>query len=233
MSRRSLYYIVILCTVCCISIMIYYETIYLKNTFNTTSLNNRKSIEKVRALMKEDSEDIKKNENSKCDENKNKIEKNKPVLNTIESSNKYNEPENEINSDYNRIKDINELEENLEEKIGGDIEGKKEVKYDNIKKDRKKEFKENTNISVFKTNKNTILNKISFRNKVKTLKILSKLPKSEHKTLIKHIKRGDELEAAKDILIILKNNLSEEELNDIKIIFNPHINIDMIERSIV
>lgn len=232
MSRKNSYFIVILCTICCISIMIYYYFICSKDidAFNSINVNNKKSIVQVSTLVKENNINIKSDESSNNDKNNREIEKNEPILNNIESSNRDNESNNKDDSSIDRIEDINELEEIIER---DNVEEKKIKKYDNVEKNIERELLDNKTASVFKINKNTILKKISFKNKMKLLKIAVNLPKNEYKTLIKHIKRGDELDAAKDIFIILKNNLSKEEFNDIKIIFDPYININMIEKSIV
>lgn len=235
MSRKNSYFIVILCTICCISIMLYYYFICSKDidAFNSTNVNNKKSIVQVSTLVKENNMNIKSDESSNNDKNNREIEKNEPILNNIESSNRDNESNNKDDRSINRIEDINELEEIIERELRDNVEEKKIDKYDNVEKNRERELLDNKTVSVFKINKNTILKKISFKDKMKLLKIAVNLPKNEYKTLIKHIKRGDELGAAKDIFIILENNLSKEEFNDIKIIFDPYININMIEKSIV
>ena len=86
--------------------------------------------------------------------------------------------------------------------------------------------------TVFKINKNTIPSKISNKDKLKMLKMANSLSVKDYKAVAENIKRSDELPAAVDIFAILRAKLSNENYKELKVILNPYINIELIEKNI-
>lgn len=143
--------------------------------------------------------------------------------------------------DYSREKNnkeeknnINEEKENLyidykarEEKVEEEYINKDRDKENNLKENPIKEEEK-----VFKVDKYSIPNKISKRDKIKLISMSKQLSLSDYGLLVEHIKRTDELEAAVDIFKILKDKLSYRDYKLIKEIFNPYINIELIEEKI-
>lgn len=165
--------------------------------------------EKVKVTKKEENNLYKDYEEDKIDHNR---EENKK-----EEKNNINVEKENLYIDYKDKEDKGEKE---------DINKDKD-KYNNLKeKPIKKEEK------VFKVDKYSIPNKISRRDKIKLISMSKELSVSDYGLLLEHIKRTDELEAAVDIFKILKNKLSYKDYKLIKEIFNPYINIELIEGKI-
>lgn len=93
-------------------------------------------------------------------------------------------------------------------------------------------LEEEKSITVFKIDKNNIVNEISNKDKLKLLKMANSLSVSDYKALLDHVKRSDELLAAIDIFTLLKEKLSVNDYEKLTKILFPYIDIEMIENKI-
>lgn len=140
-----------------------------------------------------------------------------------------NVKKNDIENEEVNLND-NHLEEELKKEI------KKPIKI-NEKKEKPKEKVEldeglGESKQVFKVDKHSIPKKIANGDKFKLIAIAKNLSLTDYGILLEHIKRSDELDAAIDILKLLKDRLNEKEYSEMKDILSPYINIELIEESI-
>ena len=101
-----------------------------------------------------------------------------------------------------------------------------------VDKDKEEMAEEEVVQSVFKTDKNSIINKISNIDKLKIMKIANSLSANDYRNLINNIKRNDEVLAATEIFELLKNKLSKKQYDELVLILDPYIDIKMIENKI-
>ncbi|GFZ31242.1 hypothetical protein CSC2_17680 [Clostridium zeae] len=87
-------------------------------------------------------------------------------------------------------------------------------------------------VSIFKIDKNTILNKISIADKAKLIYLSRKLSLSDYDYIKDDMKSSNEIEASKDIFTILKKKLSYSDYEKVKNILSPYIDVDYIEKNI-
>lgn len=101
-----------------------------------------------------------------------------------------------------------------------------------VDKDKEERAEEEVVQSVFKTDKNSIINKISSIDKLKIMKMANSLSANDYRNLINNIKRNDEVLAATEIFELLKNKLSKKQYDELVLILDPYIDIKMIENKI-
>ncbi|GFP77329.1 hypothetical protein [Clostridium fungisolvens] len=87
-------------------------------------------------------------------------------------------------------------------------------------------------VSIFKIDKNTILNKISLADKAKLIYLSRKLSIADYDYIQEDMKSSNEIEASKDIFTILKKKLSYNDYEKVKNILSPYIDVEYIEKSI-
>ncbi|MBK1811417.1 hypothetical protein JHL18_12385 [Clostridium sp. YIM B02505] len=87
-------------------------------------------------------------------------------------------------------------------------------------------------VSIFKIDKNTILNKISMADKAKLIYLSRKLSIADYDYIQEDLKSSNEIEASKDIFSILKKKLSDNDYEKVKNILSPYIDVDYIEKNI-
>lgn len=87
-------------------------------------------------------------------------------------------------------------------------------------------------VSIFKIDKNTILNKISMADKAKLIYLSRKLSIADYDYIQEDLKSSNEIEASKDIFTILKKKLSYSDYEKVKNILSPYIDVDYIEKNI-
>lgn len=159
-----------------------------------------------------------------------------------EVKNKESIGENEIGLDKNEDVQKNDIE-NKEVSLNDNNlkqELEKEVKKPIEINEKKEELKEKVELDkgvgeskqVFKVDKHSIPKKIANGDKFKLIAIAKNLSLTDYGILLEHIKRSDELDAAIDILKLLKDRLDSKEYSEMKDILSPYINIELIEESI-
>ncbi|GKU23326.1 hypothetical protein [Clostridium folliculivorans] len=87
-------------------------------------------------------------------------------------------------------------------------------------------------VSIFKIDKNTIINRIGMADKAKLIYLSRKLSITDYDNIQEDLKSSNEIEASKDIFTILKKKLSYSDYEKVKNILSPYINVDYIENSI-
>ena len=143
----------------------------------------------------------------------------------------------DIESDLNDdSKNDGIIEENL------DSNNEYKEKIDSKSKESSNNNKNNTigiesleqdeSVAVFKVDKNSIINEIPNKDKLKLIKMANNLSISDYKELVDHVKRNDELPAAIDIFKLLKRKLTINDYEQLTKILLPYIDIDMIENII-
>lgn len=134
-------------------------------------------------------------------------------------------------------------EEIIEEALDDSEDGKYKEELENTEQEENSNCIDNDNrdilileeeksITVFKIDKNNIVNEISNKDKLKLLKMANSLSVSDYKALLDHVKRSDELLAAIDIFTLLKEKLSVNDYEKLTKILFPYIDIEMIENKI-
>ncbi|MDO4535319.1 MAG: hypothetical protein Q4B63_05865 [Clostridium perfringens] len=111
------------------------------------------------------------------------------------------------------------------------VEGKVQDSYDN-NDNNIGSLEDDKSITVFKVDKNNIINEISNKDKLKLIKMANNLSISDYKELLEHVKRSDELLAAIDIFKLLKEKLSINDYERLTEILLPFIDINTIENKI-
>lgn len=156
-------------------------------------------------------------------ENQNKIEKN----------NLFSELKNkEIEFIKNKVKvsldkeEINAEEQKVEEQEEEDFgENSQYI----IKEESEKQ--ENGN-KLFKVNKEEILYKLTKEEKKEIRTISKKLSMSDYTKIVSSIKNKGEMECCLEILDILNKRLDKQDYLTAKEVFEPYINVELLERKL-
>lgn len=180
--------------------------------------------------------------NEKTQNNKNYLDEDKTYNKSIEESLLSKESDQISKEDKNE--DINTKENEKETLISENSNNSREYYIDDINKSDLDEgvsiakdeedvvVNKNGVQSIFKTDKNNIINKISSSDKLKIIKMANSLSVNDYRNLINNIKRSDEVLAAMDIFQLLKNKLSDKQYKELIAILDPYIDIKMIENKI-
>lgn len=132
----------------------------------------------------------------------------------------------ELNSDLNKqniSSNDSELENNYDHNVNGEDNNKNSI------------FDEESvpTVSIFKIDKNTILNNISMTDKAKLIYLSRKLSIEDYDYIQQDMKSSNEIEASKDIFTILKKKLSNSDYEKVKNILSPYIDVDYIDKNIL
>lgn len=161
-------------------------------------------------------------------ENQNKIEKN----------NLFSELKNkEIEFIKNKVKvsldkeEVNEEEYKVEEQEEAnkeELDFSKNSKYI-IKEESEKQENDN---KLFKVDKEEILYKLTKEEKKEIRTISKKLSMSDYAKIVSSIKNKGEMECCLEILDILNKRLDKQDYLSAKEVFEPYINVELLERKL-
>ncbi|MGL5633675.1 MAG: hypothetical protein ACRDDL_01140 [Sarcina sp.] len=84
-------------------------------------------------------------------------------------------------------------------------------------------------IEVFKVDKTTIVEKLSFDEKLLLLNLTKELSMNDYATIIKSIKNKGELECVREVNRILESRLNTKNYESIKKVVEPYINMEVLE----
>lgn len=121
----------------------------------------------------------------------------------------------------------NSCEYYIDDTARGDLDGDISI----VKDEEEVAANGNSVQSIFKTDKDSIINKISGSDKLKIVKMANSLSVDDYKNLINNVKRSDEVLAAMHIFQLLKNKLSDKQYKELVTILDPYIDIKMIENK--
>ncbi len=197
-------YIVILCTIITVFLLL-----------QLSKEQETRDNEGVRQEVKINKEQVKNiNENKKVKEESNQIEeiskKTTDEKNTYEKKSAVKEDNVELN------KEIKDNSGNSRSSIN----------------DVADEVKEEPVTTVFKVDKNTIINKLSVAEKMKLMNLSKKLSVIDYGRIKEYLESGEEYESAVAIFKILKSRLTSGEYKEIKDILIPYIDVEKIEKKL-
>lgn len=208
MNKKIMSCIVILCTIITVFLLL------KLNREQETSDN-----EGLQQVIKINEEQLK-----NTDENKKTTEDNKKI--------------EEIDKQSTDIKNAEEQEEKSVVKEEN-VELDKEIKNNSSNNNKvasvsevSNEVKEEPVISVFKVDKNTIMNKLSVAEKVKLMNLSKKLSVIDYGRIKEYLESSEEYDSAVAIFRILKSRLTNDEYKEIKDILIPYVDVEKIEKSL-
>ncbi len=204
MNKKIMSYIVILCTIITVFLLL-----------QLSKEQETRDNEGVRQEVKINKEQVKNiNENKKVKEESNQIEeiskKTTDEKNTYEKKSAVKEDNVELN------KEIKDNSGNSRSSIN----------------DVADEVKEEPVTTVFKVDKNTIINKLSVAEKMKLMNLSKKLSVIDYGRIKEYLESGEEYESAVAIFKILKSRLTSGEYKEIKDILIPYIDVEKIEKKL-
>ena len=127
----------------------------------------------------------------------------------------------EISEEKSEIEKIEEISEE-------DLDFKQSDKY--IIKEES-ENQENDN-KLFKVNKEELLYKLTKEEKSEIKTIIKKLSISDYVKIVSSIKNKGEMECCLEILDILNKKLDKQDYLTAKKVFEPYINVELLERKL-
>jgi hypothetical protein len=203
-NKKIMSYIVILCTIITVFLLL-----------QLSKEQETRDNEGVRQEVKINKEQVKNiNENKKVKEESNQIEeiskKTTDEKNTYEKKSAVKEDNVELN------KEIKDNSGNSRSSIN----------------DVADEVKEEPVTTVFKVDKNTIINKLSVAEKMKLMNLSKKLSVIDYGRIKEYLESGEEYESAVAIFKILKSRLTSGEYKEIKDILIPYIDVEKIEKKL-
>lgn len=150
--------------------------------------------------------------------------------------NKEDKKEKVNNSKDEGNKDLNDLEENIDD-IKGNTEIKKDTSLDEKKdknkeeKEKKEEIESNAAVAskIFTVNKEEIVGMLSIKDKYQLVSLVNKLSTVDIEKILTSIKNKGEKEGCIEVFKLLKLRLTEEDYKKVKEILSPYINIDFVE----
>lgn len=234
MNKKMLSLVVIVCTIITVGFMFYLT--------KEDDILEQQGIQQVQQIQEKGNQKNK-NEKTSGDLNKNKIVSNNQVDNKKEVETKKEvddkkevenkkEIENTKNVDGNKVENKKTNIDENKDNSSTNTDNQTTNNTSDNKNDINKSIVAEESKSVFKVDKNTIMDKINFQDKLRLMNITRKLSIIDYGTINKNLKGQDEYNCARDIFRILKSRLSSKDYNEVKEILKPYIDVDAIEKSL-
>lgn len=205
MNKKIMSYVIILCTIITIFLLL-----QLSKEQETTDN------EGIQQVIKINEEQIKNtNENTKIVEDNKEIEK-------------INKPSTDVKNTEQQKSAVKEDNVELKKEIKDNKSNDKDVSISDISS----EVKEEPVITVFKVDKNTIMDKLSVGEKMKLINLSKKLSVIDYGRIKEYLESSEEYDSAVAIFKILKSRLTNDEYKEIKDILVPYIDVEKIEKSL-
>lgn len=160
-------------------------------------------------------------------ENQNKIEKNNlfselknKEIEFIKNKVKVSLDKEEVNKEEHKVE---EQEEANKEELGFSKNSKYIIKEESEKEENNK---------LFKVDKEEILYKLTKEEKKEIRTISKKLSMSDYAKIVSSIKNKGEMECCLEILDILNKRLDKQDYLSAKEVFEPYINVELLERKL-
>lgn len=207
MNKKIMSYIVILCTIITVFLLL-----------QLSKEQETRSNEGVRQEVQINKEEVKNiNENKKVKEESNEIEK----------ISKKTTDEKNTDEKKSAVKEDNvELNKEIKDNSGNSRNSRNSIN------DVSDEVKEEPVTTVFKVDKNTIINKLSVAEKMKLMNLSKKLSVIDYGRIKEYLESSEEYESAVAIFKILKSRLTSAEYKEIKDILIPYIDVEKIEKKL-
>lgn len=226
MNRKTLSLIVILCTIICVSIMMF---------FNKVNTNENSMKDKVQVLNKKDinkkdiSNDLKNNsENSKC---KDKLDnKDEVAVTDSYKKNKMDTIENSIDEDKKEFFSQYDTKDNKKDTTNNEVVDK--TNADNNSSINTKDNKNNCNgkeTPVFKVSRSQIKDSLTLLDKEKLLSVASKLSAVDYEKIKEYLQDGSD-DDMKSTIKLLKERLSDKDYEKVKEVAQKFINMEAINQ---
>lgn len=168
-------------------------------------------------------------------ENENKVLKEK-LFAEIENKAKENQLNNKEKINIDNKEEINKKNEVVDDSFSQEQKkNKDQIKNNNINESTVNSQEKNLineEENLFKVDKEEILTKLSEDEKKNLKKLTKKLSINDYVNIIYSIKNKGELECCLKITAILQSRLSEEDYKEVRVIFEPYINVDLLEKKL-
>lgn len=157
--------------------------------------------------------------------------------NKVEKNNLFSELKNkEIEFIKNKVKvSLDKEEVNVEKHKVEEQEKLNKEELDFSKNNKyiiKEESEKQENNKLFKVNKEELLSKLTKEDKKEIGTIIKKLSMSDYVKIVSSIKNKGEMECCLEILDILNKRLDKEDYLTAKEVFEPYINVELLERKL-
>lgn len=199
--------VVILCTIITVFLLLQLS--------REQETSDNEGVQQVIKMNKEQIENT--NENKKITEDNKKIEETNKSSTDIK-----NEEEKSVVKD-NNVELDKEIKANSNSRSNSKVASVSDV-YN--------EVKEEPAISVFKVDKNTIMNNLSVAEKMKLMNLSKKLSVIDYGRIKEYLESNEEYDSAVAIFKILKSRLTNDEYKEIKDILIPYVDVEKIEKNL-
>ncbi|MGL4742632.1 MAG: hypothetical protein ACRC41_17870 [Sarcina sp.] len=128
-----------------------------------------------------------------------------------------------------------ELKTQVETTNTDEVTDEEKVKNPTISEEQMIEYEKTTEntinetVQVFKVDKTTIVEKLSFDEKLLLLNLTKELSMNDYATIIKSIKNKGELECVREVNRILESRLNDKSYESVKKVVEPYINMEVLE----
>lgn len=198
-------YVIILCTIITVFFL-------LQLSREQETIDN----EGVQQVIKINEEQTKNtNEDKKIVENNKEIEK-------------IRKPSTDVKNAEQQKSTVKEDNAELKKEIKENDSNNKDVSISDVSNEEKEE----PVITVFKVDKNTIMDKLSVSEKMKLINLSKKLSVIDYGRIKEYLESGEEYDSAVAIFRILKSRLTNDDYEEIKEILTPYIDLEKIEKSL-
>lgn len=152
-------------------------------------------------------------------EDKKIVEDNKKMEKTSKSS-------SDVKNEEQQKSTVKEDNAELKKEIKENDSNNKDVSISDVSNEEKEE----PVITVFKVDKNTIMDKLSVSEKMKLINLSKKLSVIDYGRIKEYLESGEEYDSAVAIFRILKSRLTNDDYKEIKEILTPYIDLEKIEK---
>lgn len=205
MNKKIMSYIIVLCTIITVFFL-------LKLSREQETMDN----EGVQQVIKINEEQTK-----NTNEDKKIVEDNKEIEKTSKSS-------SDVKNEEQQKSTVKEDNAELKKEIKENDSNNKDVSISDVSNEEKEE----PVITVFKVDKNTIMDKLSVSEKMKLINLSKKISVIDYGRIKEYLESGEEYDSAVAIFRILKSRLTNDDYKEIKEILTPYIDLEKIEKNL-